>query len=161
MAQRQIRRRQTNEGIKDAFKKAKGLIPTHIGGTGYGGLSITNLPKDEMEKAHFIGYVKFLQDEMNKGHSMLGRGGKVTDEDIKNYDDYVAWYNEFVVNDEEDEYADDYEAEETYEESLKSVASINKALNEALTAFDDEKKKDNEHGENCDCEECKGKKADK
>jgi len=152
-----------NEGIKDTFKKVKGLVPTQMGRTGFpGGLSVSNLPKDELEKAHFIGFVKFLQDEMNKGHSMFGRGGKVTDEDIKNYDDYVAWYNEYCASAEDDEYADDYENEETYEESLKSVAQVNKALTEALTAFDDEKEKDNKkHGKDCDCEECKGKKEQK
>lgn len=132
------------DGIKNTFKKVRGLVPTHIGGTGYGGLSLTNLPKDELEKAHFIGYVKFLKDEMNKGHSMLGRGGQVTKEDIDNYEDYLAWYNEFVVGEDEDG-EDDYADEvEEYEENYKEVRGINNALTEALSAFDDEKAQDYE-----------------
>lgn len=129
--------RKINEDFRDAFKKGFEKVVPKVGATGYrpgGGFGgfISNAPKEDLEKLHFIGYVKFLQDEMNKGHSRLGRAGRVTDEDLKRYDDYKAWYDEYMADLEDAEGA---EYENEYME--ESISEVNKQLGSALNEISD------------------------
>ena len=126
-----------NEDFKDVFRRGVEKVVPKVGKTGYnpagegnfgGGFFMSNAPKEDLEKLHFIGYVKFLQDEMNKGHSPVGRVGRVTDDDLKRYDDYKAWYDEYMADMEDDELEDD---ELDMDESLSSLsAKLKEALNE-------------------------------
>lgn len=132
--------KELNEGFKDAFKRGFEKVVPKVGSTGYNpagegnfgiGAFVSNAPKEDLEKLHFIGYVKFLQDEMNKGHSPIGRAGRVTDDDLKRYDDYKAWYDEYMADLEaDDEMEDDLEYHmNDYDESYEDISKINEAFN--------------------------------
>lgn len=136
-----------NEDFKDVFRRGVEKVVPKVGKTGYnpagegnfgGGFFMSNAPKEDLEKLHFIGYVKFLQDEMNKGHSPVGRVGRVTDDDLKRYDDYKAWYDEYMADmeDGEDEYEDEYEDEVSYDESIQSLnKKFEQVFNEVSNAL--------------------------
>lgn len=134
-----------NEDFKDVFRRGVEKVVPKVGKTSYnpagegnfgGGFFMSNAPKEDLEKLHFIGYVKFLQDEMNKGHSLVGRVGRVTDDDLKRYDDYKAWYDEYMADMEEDgDFEDeDFEDDDTYTESIEA---LNKKFDQVLNEISD------------------------